>query len=170
MHHSQPDSGPPRATGDPGTNTVLIMTSSLRTSQLLSEFLSSMDPDAAQGSEGRKMMEDKLRLFLWWKARLGERKPDGKSGAESSGFRSGRGAASAGYGSATAGEGELSEALKRKDRERQARAANRRRVRGGAPVPSVRDGQPSNPEGPNAAPAPSGSGQSRDEAISIDEL
>ncbi|OBZ77930.1 DNA repair protein rad16 [Grifola frondosa] len=51
----------------PGKNTVLIMASSLHTCTLLSEFLSSMDLHAPRGSQGRKMMEDKLRLYLWWK-------------------------------------------------------------------------------------------------------
>lgn len=129
-----------------------------------------MDPEAAPGTQGRKMMEDKLRLFLWWKAKLGERKPDSKSGADSAGFKGGPGPAFRGNGSAAAGEVELSEALKKKDRERQARTANRRRVRGGAPAPSVRDGQTAPVPDQQDAAAPSGSGQTRDEAISIDEL
>ncbi|KAF9804280.1 hypothetical protein IEO21_09434 [Rhodonia placenta] len=62
----------------PGTNTVLIMTSSLRTSSVLSDFLSEMDLDALPGSRGRKMMEDKLRLYLWWKGKLSERKQEGR--------------------------------------------------------------------------------------------
>ena len=31
--------------GDPGTNTVLIMTSSIRSAELLREFLGSINPD-----------------------------------------------------------------------------------------------------------------------------
>ncbi|THH30533.1 hypothetical protein EUX98_g3669 [Antrodiella citrinella] len=149
---------------DPGTNTVLIMTSSLRTSQLLSDFLSSMDPDAPQGRQGRKVMEDKLRLYLWWKARLGDHKQDGKNASDSAGRKASGGRRF--YTSGKSGEGELSEALKKKDRERQARTANRRRVRGGAPTatPSAREGQALPVEGA------AGDGKPADEADSIAEF
>ncbi|KAH8077748.1 hypothetical protein BXZ70DRAFT_695271 [Cristinia sonorae] len=129
---------------DPGTNTVLIMTSSLRTAQLLSEFLSSMDPDAPQGAQGRKMMEGKLRLYLWWKAKFADQRKDGKGGTDG-GRTKGSFAPRGGPNSFLPGGDEhLSEALKKKDRERQERAANRRRVRGGAPTPSssTRGSQP----------------------------
>ncbi|OCH91717.1 hypothetical protein OBBRIDRAFT_886730 [Obba rivulosa] len=113
----------------PGTNTVLIMTSSVRTCGLLREFLSSMDPKAPRGQQGRKMMENKLRLYLYWKSKLEKRTQDGR------------------IPSATPTESkyrredlEVSEALQRKDREKRERAMNRRRVRGGAPaVTSSRD-------------------------------
>ncbi|TCD61999.1 hypothetical protein EIP91_007639 [Steccherinum ochraceum] len=152
---------------DPGTNTVLIMTSSLRTSQLLSDFLSSMDPDEPQGEQGRKMMQDKLRLYLWWKAKLSDNKPDRNDGAKykSRGYQpNGRGGST---GARAAGEGELSEALKKKDREREARSANRRRVRGGGPTaaPSTRERQ-SVPPGEGA----NGDGQTGGEADSIAEF
>ncbi|CAL1710551.1 unnamed protein product [Somion occarium] len=114
---------------DPGTDTVLIMTSSVRTCQLLTEFLSTMDPDAPPGSQGCRMMEDKLRLYLWWKGKLAQRKQEGKTGF----------ALPTGQKNPTergAGDAEVSEALKKKDRERQARAASRRRVRGGGPAAS----------------------------------
>ncbi|KAK7689621.1 hypothetical protein QCA50_007414 [Cerrena zonata] len=85
-----------------------------------------MNSDAPLGSQGRKMMEDKLRLYLWWKGKLAERKQDGRTPfAMPSGQKSVALAAS-----------EISEALRRKDKERQARAANRRRVRGGGPSAS----------------------------------
>lgn len=111
------------------------MTSSVRTSQVLTEFLSTMNSDAPLGSQGRKMMEDKLRLYLWWKGKLAERKQDGRTP-----FAMPVGQKNQGEGGA--GDSEVSEALKRKDKERQARAANRRRVRGGAPSvpPGSRDG------------------------------
>ena len=73
------------------------------------------------------MMEDKLKLYLWWKGKLSERKAEGKGPI-------------ALPKSTENGDNEVSEALKRKDRERQERQANRRRVRGGAPaVAPVRD-------------------------------
>ncbi|KAL6299457.1 hypothetical protein BKA93DRAFT_819892 [Sparassis latifolia] len=107
----------------PGTNTVLVMTSSLRTCTLLTEFLSTMDPTASRGSRGRKMMEDKLRSYLWWKGKLSEQKQDPKAQFTLKKDQPGRDIG-------------LSEALKRKDKEKRERAANRRRVRGGAPTAS----------------------------------
>lgn len=113
----------------PGTNTVLIMTSSLRTCSLVNEFLSSLDANAPRGTRGRRMMLDKLHLYVWWKSKLSEKKkegqgtfymPDGRVRNDSN-----------------EGGSEVSEALRKKDRERQERSANRRRVRGGAPAPST---------------------------------
>ena len=73
------------------------------------------------------MMEDKLKLYLWWKGKLSERKAEGKGPIALPKITEN-------------GDNEVSEALKRKDRERQERQANRRRVRGGAPaVAPVRD-------------------------------
>ena len=106
----------------PGTNTVLIMASSLHTCTLIKDFLGTMDADAPRGSQGRRMMEDKLRLYLWWKGKLSERKAEGRSPIA---LPKGRDQND---------NNEVSEALKRKDKERQERSANRRRVRGGAPV------------------------------------
>ncbi|KAI0365205.1 hypothetical protein BV20DRAFT_954830 [Pilatotrama ljubarskyi] len=117
----------------PGTNTVLIMVSSLHTCTLIKDFLSTMDADAPRGSQGRRMMEDKLRLYLWWKGKLSERRAGGKApiALPQGQDRSRQGGGNDG----------VSEALRRKDRERQERAMNRRRVRGGAPAaaPSTRD-------------------------------
>lgn len=103
-----------------GTNTVLVMTSSTQTSAALNEFLSSMDPEAPPGAQGRRMMENKLRGYLWWKAKLNDDKkarpsekpldkPVPRPASE-----------------------EISEALKKKDRDKRDRMASRRRVRGGA--------------------------------------
>lgn len=100
------------------------MTSSLRTSSVLSDFLSEMDLDALPGSRGRKMMEDKLRLYLWWKGKLSERKQEGRGLFGMPDSRKDKDSAST----------DVSEALRKKDRERQQRAANRRRVRGGVPA------------------------------------
>lgn len=113
-----------------GSNIVLIMTSSTRTCNLLSEFLSSIDPNAAKGKQGRAMMMRKLRLYLWWKGKLSERKQGGK---QLFGLPDSSGGSNKGY-NKTYGDGEgLSEALKRKDRERAERNSSRRRLRGGAP-------------------------------------
>ncbi|KAG1841602.1 hypothetical protein C8R48DRAFT_738799 [Suillus tomentosus] len=109
-----------------GTNTVLVMTSSPRSSTLVSEFLGEMDGTAPKGSRGRSMMERKLRTYLYWKGQNARQKqpryqqpprfsvPQPQSSSQP--------------------EGEISEALKRKDKTRQERSANRRRVRGGAPM------------------------------------
>ncbi|KAI0644351.1 hypothetical protein C8Q79DRAFT_141818 [Trametes meyenii] len=116
----------------PGTTTALVMASSLHTCTLIKDFLSTMKADAPRGSQGRRMMEDKLRLYLWWKGKLSERRAEGKGpialpkGKDHSAPAPPRPQDEA-----------ISEALKRKDRERQARAANRRRVRGGAPAAPV---------------------------------
>lgn len=107
------------------------MASSLHTCTLIKDFLATMKADAPRGSQGRRMMEDKLRLYLWWKGKLSERRAEGRGhfalpqAKDKSAPGAGRGAA--------ADDG-VSEALKRKDKERLERANNRRRVRGGAPV------------------------------------
>ena len=100
---------------------MLVMASSLHTCTLIKDFLSALDTDAPRGAQGRRMMEDKLRLYLWWKGKLSERKAEGKVPI-------------ALPKSAERGDGELSEALKKKDRDRVERQAKRRRVRGGGPV------------------------------------
>lgn len=116
---------------NPGTNTVLIMTSSTRTSILLSEFLSSVNPDAPPGLQGRKMMERKLRHYLWWKGKLSERKQEGRSHfALPDAVR----APNDGYQKLYGDGDNVSEALKKKDKERAQRNASRRRVRGGVPA------------------------------------
>lgn len=119
--------------GDPGKNLVLIMTSSLRTSELLSEFLDDMSPDAPPGSQGRRMMERKLRWYVHrWQRRQLERRLETKSRSAPE-----RGASSLGAPvHSRSNDSEISAALQRKDAERQAQAANRRRTRGGAPVPT----------------------------------
>ncbi|KAF7437499.1 hypothetical protein PC9H_004340 [Pleurotus ostreatus] len=99
----------------PGTNTVLVMTSSTREAEILSDFLSAMDADAPAGTQGRKMMLRKLYSYLAWKGKLNsQQRNDGTT------FQRQSSAA-------------LSEALKKKDREKAERSAGRRRVRGGAP-------------------------------------
>jgi DNA excision repair protein ERCC-4 len=95
------------------------MTSSTQTSSLLSEYLASMDSDASPGQHGRKMLENKLRRYLYWKARLSARSAE--SQPPSANLQS------------TPGDDEISPALRKKDRDKADRAASRRRVRGGAP-------------------------------------
>ncbi|KAG2091215.1 uncharacterized protein F5147DRAFT_657988 [Suillus discolor] len=108
------------------TNTVLVMTSSPRSSTLVSELLGEMDGTAPKGSRGRSMMERKLRTYLYWNGQNARQKqpryqqPPRFSAPQPQ--------------SSSQPEGEISEALKRKDKTRQERSANRRRVRGGAPM------------------------------------
>lgn len=71
-------------------------------------------------------MESKLRRYLYWKGRLASQK-NGKSGTAMQPEKP----APQAYGST--GSTEVSEALQKKDKERAARSANRRRIRGGAP-------------------------------------
>lgn len=106
----------------PGTNTVLIMTATTRTATTISEYLSALKPDLPAGAQGRTMMETKLRRYLWWKAKLDENK--GGAGAKT---RVGGSLKQIGT------DAGLSEALKKKDREKADRTASRRRVRGAAP-------------------------------------
>jgi DNA excision repair protein ERCC-4 len=92
-----------------------------------------MNPDAPRGSQGRKMMLRKLRSYLWWKGKMSEEKRNEKGLGEivkASGDRNQQGH--------DGGEG-LSEAMKKKDKEKAERLASRRRVRGGAP-PSIASG------------------------------
>jgi DNA excision repair protein ERCC-4 len=109
---------------------VLVMTSSNRTCSLLREYLDMLDPDAPTGEQGRPMMMRRLRGYLGWKADLhasmqNHANPGSKRDAAAPVKNPGN--------AATSGGGELSEAMKKKDRDRRDRAANRRRVRGGAP-------------------------------------
>src|ERR1700735_4403918 len=111
------------------------MTSSSSTSTLVSEFLSTMDASAAQGSQGRKMMEKKLKVYLGGKGKLGIGTRVGglfvgvgvgHQSQKKTGIGGGRGDGD--------GDGDgVSEALKRKDQVMRERGASRRRVSGGAP-------------------------------------
>jgi DNA excision repair protein ERCC-4 len=116
-----------------GSNTVLVMTSSTRSSQLISEYLSTADLNQGKGKKGRSMMMQKMRVWLWWKSM--REKEDSKDKAGSSknhtygpiGQKNGRG------GGPNSNTG-LSEALQRKDAQQADRNKSRRRVRGGAPA------------------------------------
>lgn len=85
-----------------------------------------MNVDAPKGQRGRKMMESKLRGYLYWKGRLASQK-NGKSGTP---VQREKPAPQTSGNTSSAG---MSEALQKKDKERAARSANRRRIRGGAP-------------------------------------
>jgi DNA excision repair protein ERCC-4 len=76
-----------------------------------------MDPMAAAGAKGRKLMEKKLRSYLFWKGKLGS---EGKTidSADSTKPPEVTG---------------ISDALKRKDARNKERQGNRRRTRGGPP-------------------------------------
>ena len=87
--------------------------------QYFDRISSTMDTDALPGSRGRQMMMKKLRLYLWWKGKLSERKQDGKTTfAGSSKDNFGK------YGDV----GEFSKALQKKDTEKAEKAKSRRRV------------------------------------------
>ena len=139
-----------------GTNTVLVMTSSTRASALLTEFLGSMDPTAPSGQQGRKMMEDKLRLYLWWKSKLSEDASKARDGKPPTPVRKEPDQEL---------KNGLSEALRKKDRDKADRIASRRRVRGGAAASIASD------RSKGKGPAMSlGEEVMRDEAKSIAQL
>ena len=101
------------------------MTSSSRSSTLIKEFLSVMDPNAPDGAKGREMMEKKLQLYLWWKGRIDKHEQDRKTQSTLP-----KNTSEARHGE----EVGLSAALKHKDKLKADRSASRRRVRGGAPA------------------------------------
>ena len=142
---------------NPGSDTVLIMSSSTRTSELISEFLATHDPEAPKGAQGRKMMEDKLKLYLWWKKKLASAKEDGRAvfGMPK------------GNGNAGKGGGGVSEAMRRKDERSEKERGSRRRVRGGAPAPS---GGGERGNGTVERGSMGGEGEMRNEASDIADL
>jgi len=79
-----------------------------------------MDPDAPPGQRGRQLLEDKLRLYLYWKVKFSARTAESQQ-------------PSATNRQSPPGDDELNPALRKKDRDKAERAANRRRIRGGGP-------------------------------------
>lgn len=75
-------------------------------------------------------MMKKLRLYLWWKGKLSERKQDGKTSfaMPDTNRRT----------KDNFDPSEISEALKKKDKEKAERSQSRRRVRGGVPAGASR--------------------------------
>src|ERR1700730_3625303 len=111
------------------------MTSSSRSTALIKDFLSTMDADASDGTKGCRMMEEKLRRYLWWKGKLSERERAGRPAALFPDTMMMQQDAS--NGSRTDNDLRLSEGLKRKDKAKAGRGA-RRRIRGGvAPAANV---------------------------------
>lgn len=99
-----------------------------------------MDEDAPPGSQGRKMMMRKLKLYLWWKSQLAERKESGKGPiALLDSSKRTRNVF------AEESVEESSEAMKKKDQERAQRIQSRRRMRGGAPVAATASGNGTQP-------------------------
>ncbi|KAK7448452.1 DNA repair protein RAD16 [Stygiomarasmius scandens] len=143
-----------------GTNTTLVMCSSNATCTLLTEYLDKMDNKRRKGEWGRRMMLRKLKSWLWWEQKkkwLMEK--GGTAGvAAVTTFNEmmlrGAGALEGGGDDDGADEG-LSEALKKKDREKIQKQASRRRVRGAAPVGAV--GGRGSTVPPPAQPVASGS-------------
>ncbi|KAK7042132.1 ERCC4 domain-containing protein [Favolaschia claudopus] len=149
-----------KPSASPGSNVVLVMASSTRTCTLISEFLSTRDASAAKGSQARPMMMHKLRLYLWWKRKLSERKQDGLPGFALP-DSSGHGGPNQGYERMYGGKEGISAALQRKDKEKAERAASRRRVRGGAPAAAESSKRPTSVQAATAL------GTIRSEANSI---
>lgn len=142
---------------NPGSDTVLIMASSTRTGELIREFLATHDPEAPKGTQGRNLMEDKLKLYLWWKKKLVSAKEDGRPA-----FGMPKGSGGAGK-----GDGDVSEAMRRKDERSLKERGSRRRVRGGAPTANV-VGEKRNMTVEKGLM--SGEGEMRNEASDIAEL
>ncbi|KAJ4473855.1 hypothetical protein J3R30DRAFT_3684817 [Lentinula aciculospora] len=124
----------------PGTNVTLVMCSSTATCTLLNDFLSSMDDKRPKGEWGRGMMLKKLRSWIWWEKRRKTMKEAQSAGGSGNGKKGvgggeklGKTVWRSGTPPANGNEG-LSEAMKKKDWERAAQKASRRRVRGGAPT------------------------------------
>ncbi|KAJ3745631.1 hypothetical protein DFH05DRAFT_1610736, partial [Lentinula detonsa] len=143
----------------PGTNITLVMCSSTATCNLLNDFLSSMDDKRPKGEWGRRMMLKKLRSWFWWEKRRKMMK-EAMQNASSSGKKVGNSHLETTVWSGESlndkGDHGLSEAMKKKDRERAAQKASRRRIRGGAPTNSSARGATV----PRDTPAP---GESRSE-------
>ncbi|KAJ2933241.1 hypothetical protein H1R20_g3808, partial [Candolleomyces eurysporus] len=104
-----------------GSDTVLVMASSTRTCNLITDFLSSHNPTGTKGAKGRDMMMQKLRVYLWWKGKLSQRKEEGKSsfhlpdaGSTAASMKDPKGTS-------------LSEALRKKDKEKAERNQSRKR-------------------------------------------
>lgn len=78
------------------------------------------------------MMLKKLKTYLWWKGKLAVGGDSGKVEAKGGVLPFGV----VGSGPVLGGDAEMSDALKKKDRDTAKRVQSRRRVRGGAPSPT----------------------------------
>ena len=110
------------------------MCNSERTATLIRDYLSMVDQNAPRGQKGRKIMERRLRNYLFWKGRLND--SGGKSQREVG--------QSVPAPMTPMTNDQPSEALRRKDALKKERQGSRRRVRGGTPggAPSERTKEP----------------------------
>lgn len=110
------------------------MCNSERTATLIRDYLSTVDQNAPRGQKGRKIMERRLKTYLFWKGRLTD--SGGKSQREFG--------QSVPASKTPVPNDQPSEALRRKDALRKERQGSRRRVRGGLPggAPSERIQEP----------------------------
>ncbi|EST05062.1 ERCC4 domain protein [Kalmanozyma brasiliensis GHG001] len=116
-------------------NTILIMCGSERTSMQLRQIISSMD-ECPPGEPGKKLMQQLLRSYFFWKAGLGKLNAEQKNGQSNGDSRTGSNAAQTSLPQA----GPINEALKRKLAHRngqQAAINKRRRQRGGSSAQSA---------------------------------
>lgn len=97
------------------------MTATSHSAATVSEYLSTCDRNLQPGEWGRAMMERKLRRYLSWRAKLAEIECSNKQNSRADTSKDMRETST------------ISAALLKKDQEKARRAANRRRVRGGAP-------------------------------------
>ncbi|KAF5366845.1 hypothetical protein D9758_006483 [Tetrapyrgos nigripes] len=132
-----------------GTNTTLVMCSSVATCNLLTEYLDKMDNKRPKGEWGRRMMLKKLKNWLWWEQKKKMLIEKGGNAAATVATLNGINmnqvltSDAGGSGAFMMGDEQdgnddgLSEALKKKDRDKAQKQASRRRVRGAAPVNAV---------------------------------
>ncbi|KAF8310984.1 hypothetical protein DL93DRAFT_2061523 [Clavulina sp. PMI_390] len=120
----------------PGSNVTLIMAADQQTCTLIKDLLAS--PRQHADAPGRELLENRLRLYLFWKKRLVDVDDSRKPGTQT------QSQVKASSRPDNRGDGQMSEALKKKDAGRAFANQNRRRVRGGAPASSSqRQPQPS---------------------------
>ena len=135
----------------PGNDTVLIMTSSTMSCDLIQEFLDCMNPVAEPGRKGTKMMQRRLKGYLSWRGRLGSRDSNGASTSNGTirGYLSGV-SNEKGKGKERGRDEIVTDALRR---EKAGKAAGRRRVRGGALSNSTKRNAGGTSTGTNTAEA-----------------
>lgn len=110
------------------------MCSSPRTCDLLGDYLSLMNRRRKKGEWGRRMMEKRLRLYLWWKAKLNENKKEGRDAFRMPSKSANSHQHNSAQQETSSGPSQINEKLKKKDEQRKEKIMNRRRVRGGAPT------------------------------------
>jgi DNA excision repair protein ERCC-4 len=142
----------------PGTDTVLIMTSSTKNCDLIQEFLDNMDTEAVSGRKGARMMQKRLRTYLFWRGKL-EKDLSGDSSSSANASSTNMGGS--GKGKERERDSGVNEALRKKDKERAEKSARRRRVRGGAP---------SGGSTRNAGDATNANGSQGNEIIDVDKV